>query len=81
MGYGPITEFRLTDGRRIDIMADSFVAIIELEAPERRLNSTRRRHQLQPFYPDGQRTATTDDLSPALAMSRTIFRGRMLNLY
>ncbi len=106
MGYGPVTEFRLPNGRRVDIMAlgsggdftvvevkssvqdfrsdakwpeylpycdrfyfavpehfpidilpddcgilvaDSFAAVIEREAPERSLNATRRRHQLQRF--------------------------------
>jgi hypothetical protein len=106
MGYGPVTEFRLPNGRRVDIMAlgssgefavvevkssvpdfrsdakwqeylpycdrfyfavpdhfpadilpddcgiivaDSFAAVIEREAPERTLNATRRRRQLQRF--------------------------------
>jgi len=31
------------------IVADSFAAVIEREAPERALNATRRRHQLQRF--------------------------------
>ncbi|MGB0575146.1 MAG: MmcB family DNA repair protein [Alphaproteobacteria bacterium] len=106
MGFGAVTEFRLPNGRRVDVMAlgsggefsvievkssvpdfrsdakwpeylpfcdrfyfavpehfpvdilpddcgiivaDSFAAIIEREAPERALNATRRRHQLQRF--------------------------------